>query len=94
MFTRYFAAIALAAAAVLGQQINTPPTLTVCQPTLLSWNGGSTPYFLSVIPGGQASGAALKDFGEVSGTSTTWTVDLPAGTSITLKLTGMHAVLN
>ncbi|KAJ9100620.1 hypothetical protein QFC21_003664 [Naganishia friedmannii] len=87
MFARYFTAIALVAAAVLGQQISTPPTLTVCQPTLLSWNGGSQPYFLSVIPGGQASAAALKDFGQQTGTSYTWNVDLPAGTQITLKLT-------
>ncbi|KAJ9122311.1 hypothetical protein QFC22_001732 [Naganishia vaughanmartiniae] len=87
MFARYFTAIALVAAAVLGQQISTPPTLTVCQPTLLSWTGGSQPYFLSVIPGGQASAAALKDFGQQTANSYTWTVDLPAGTQITLKLT-------
>lgn len=87
MFAKSFVALAVAAAAVLGQQINTPATLTVCQPALLSWSGGSAPYFLSVIPGGQASAAALKDFGSQSDTSETWNVDLPAGTSITLKLT-------
>ncbi|GHJ87214.1 hypothetical protein NliqN6_3616 [Naganishia liquefaciens] len=87
MFAKSFVALAVAAASVLGQQINTPASLTVCQPTLLSWSGGQAPYFLSVIPGGQASAAALKDFGEQNDNSETWTVDLAAGTSITLKLT-------
>lgn len=87
MFAKSFVALAVATAAVLGQQINTPASLTVCQPTLLSWSGGQAPYFLSVIPGGQASAAPLKDFDQQSDTSETWTVDIPAGTSITLKLT-------
>lgn len=87
MFAKSFVALAVAAASVLGQQINTPASLTVCQPTLLSWSGGQAPYFLSVIPGGQASAAALKDFGEQTDNQETWNVDLPAGTSITLKLT-------
>ncbi|KAI5453406.1 hypothetical protein NCC49_005885 [Naganishia albida] len=87
MFAKSFVALAVAATAVLGQQVNTPASLTVCQPTLLSWTGGQAPYFLSIIPGGQASAAALKDFGSQSDNQETWNVDLPAGTSITVKLT-------
>lgn len=87
MFAKSFVALAVAATAVLGQQINTPASLVTCQPTLLSWTGGQAPYFLSIIPGGQASAAALKDLGTQNDNQETWTVDLAAGTSITVKLT-------
>jgi hypothetical protein len=87
MFAKSFVALAVAATAVLGQQINTPASLTTCVPTLLSWTGGQAPYFLSIIPGGQASAASLKDFDQQSDNQETWNVDLPAGTSITVKLT-------
>lgn len=36
-------------------------------------------YFLSVLPGGQPSAAALEDFGQQSGTQLTWKVDIAAG---------------
>lgn len=87
MFAKSFVALAVAATAVLGQKINTPASLVTCQPTLLSWTGGQAPYFLSIIPGGQASAAALKDLGQQTDNQETWTVDLAAGTSITVKLT-------
>lgn len=71
----------------LGQQINTPATLTTCVPAALTWTGGQSPYYLSVLPGGQASGTPLESFGEQTGTSYTWTVNLAAGQAITLALT-------
>ncbi|KII85009.1 hypothetical protein PLICRDRAFT_178774 [Plicaturopsis crispa FD-325 SS-3] len=42
------ASVSLFAAGVLGQslQINTPASAVECQPTLLSWSGGTPPYFL------------------------------------------------
>lgn len=44
--------------------------------------------YSAVIPGGQASAAALETLVDASSaTSYTWTVNLAAGTSITLKLT-------
>jgi hypothetical protein len=52
-----------------------------CQPVALNWRGGTPPYFLSIIPGGQVSAAALIDFGQLSGTSLTWTANITAGTS-------------
>lgn len=73
--------------AAFGQQINTPASLTVCQPAALSWTGGTAPYYLSVLPGGQASGTPLESFGEQQGTSYTWTVNIASGTAITLALT-------
>lgn len=45
------------------------------------------PYFLAAIPGGQPTAAALKDFGQQTGNQLTWNVDLPAGTSVTIRIT-------
>ncbi|KAK4684524.1 hypothetical protein P7C73_g5651, partial [Tremellales sp. Uapishka_1] len=68
--------------------IATPASLIVCQPAALSWSGGTPPYILAVIPGGQVSAAALETLDDAeTGTSYTWTVDLAANTYITLKLT-------
>lgn len=44
------------------------------------------PYYLTVIPGGQASAPALKSFDTTSSASQTWIVDIPSGTTITLAL--------
>ncbi|WVR07122.1 hypothetical protein IAU60_004163 [Kwoniella sp. DSM 27419] len=74
--------------------IQTPASLIQCQPALLAWGGGAAPYYVAVIPGSQASAAAIKDFGEQTGTSMTWTVDIPAGTSITLKVTDSSGAVN
>lgn len=52
------------------------------------------PYYLAIIPGGQASAAALKDFGEQSGTSLTWTVDTASGTSVSVKVTDSTGAIN
>lgn len=52
------------------------------------------PYYVAVIPGGQSSAAALKDFGQQSGTSLTWTVDIAAGTSVSLKITDSTGNVN
>jgi hypothetical protein len=71
----------LLAASAAAQQltINTPLSVVVCQPLLISWSGGTPPYFLSVLPGNQPTAAALLDFGTQTGTSLTWTVNITAG---------------
>ncbi|KIK63126.1 hypothetical protein GYMLUDRAFT_41445 [Collybiopsis luxurians FD-317 M1] len=71
---------------ILALTINTPSSLTVCQPTLLSWSDGTAPYYLSIIPGGETSSSALKTFDTTNSTSYTWTVDISAGTAITVEL--------
>jgi len=53
---------------------------------LITWVGGTAPYFLSILPAGQPSGNPLVDFGQVSGTSITWLVNLGVGTSAFLNL--------
>ncbi len=45
------------------------------------------PTYSSIIPGGQTQAAALEDFGTVQGSPYTWTANIPAGTSITIKIT-------
>ncbi|GHJ85440.1 hypothetical protein NliqN6_1842 [Naganishia liquefaciens] len=76
-----FAVVATAATALAQMSIDTPAAIVQCQPVALNWRGGTPPYFLSIIPGGQVSAAALIDFGEFSTTSYTWTANITAGTS-------------
>ncbi|EMD34128.1 hypothetical protein CERSUDRAFT_117626 [Gelatoporia subvermispora B] len=83
-------AVALVAVlpAVLGQNlmVNSPPNIVQCEPTQLSWTGGSPPYYLSLIPAGQPSAAAIKSFPTQQGNSYTWNVDLQQGTSFSIEL--------
>ncbi|KAG9092402.1 hypothetical protein FRC07_011675, partial [Ceratobasidium sp. 392] len=80
-------AVALAGFAAAQQfTVATPASIVQCQPVQLSWSGGTAPYFPSIIPGSQPGAAALKEFPSQPGTSLTWTVDLPAGTSITVQV--------
>jgi len=60
--------------------------VVVCLPSLITWTGGTPPYFLSVLPAGQPSAAALVDLGEQQGDSVTWLVNLGVGTSGFLNL--------
>lgn len=86
-YSTFVAAVALASVqSVWGLMINTPTSVVQCQPILLTWSGGQPPYFLSALPGGQASAPALKSWDSTSDTSVTWTVDLQAGTSLTMSI--------
>ncbi|KAL7420799.1 hypothetical protein Q5752_004752 [Cryptotrichosporon argae] len=84
-------ALALAAAGLVSAQnftVNTPASLIECQPAALSWVGGTSPYIVAVIPGGEVSAAAYETINDdVADTSTTWTVNLAADTSVTIKVT-------
>ncbi|KAI0078794.1 hypothetical protein K474DRAFT_1659972 [Panus rudis PR-1116 ss-1] len=79
-------AVMAASAAAQGPMINTPEGVIVCQPLLLTWSGGTPPYFLSILPGGQPSAAPLEQFTDLQTTSFTWKVDQPAGTSLGLTI--------
>ncbi|KAH8118063.1 hypothetical protein DFH11DRAFT_1541308 [Phellopilus nigrolimitatus] len=101
-FASFIALLVAAGVNAQTLQINTPTaaadggdTLAVgasrtsvvqCLPQLLTWSGGTAPYFLSVLPGGQPSAAALVTFPETNSTSTTWNVNVASGTSIGLTL--------
>ncbi|WP_326844289.1 hypothetical protein OG458_39645 [Streptomyces sp. NBC_01281] len=64
--------------------VNTPTNVIHGEPVTLSWSGGQGPYTLRVVPGGDPSGPALKEFPQVEGSSLEWTVDLPANESYAL----------
>jgi len=81
--------VAVLAAGVNSQNqltINTPQNVVECEPILLTWLGGTPPYFLSILPGGQPGAAAVEDFGQQNGTSLTWNANVAAGTSLGLTL--------
>jgi len=75
--------------AAFAATINTPMGITACQPILISWTdtANAGPYYVAVIPGGQPSGVPLHQFPATTQSQITWTVDIPAGTSISLSLT-------
>ncbi|KAJ4476234.1 hypothetical protein J3R30DRAFT_3704774 [Lentinula aciculospora] len=79
-------AVAFVAPGVLALTVNTPSSLTTCEPTLLSWSGGTAPYYLTILPGGETSASALKTFDSTNATEYTWTVDIAADTEITIEL--------
>ncbi|EJF64641.1 hypothetical protein DICSQDRAFT_166805 [Dichomitus squalens LYAD-421 SS1] len=66
--------------------INTLSGPTECVPVQFTWSGGQAPYYLSLIPGGQPSAQAIRQFPIQNGNSYTWTVDLASGTSFTTEL--------
>ncbi|OXG89300.1 hypothetical protein C348_00256 [Cryptococcus neoformans Gb118] len=94
MFARALILLTAVAGVLADLTVSSPASLIQCQPVLLSWSGGSAPYYLAIIPGGEASAASLKDFGEQSGTSLTWTVDIASGTSVSVKVTDSTGTIN
>ncbi|TFK40370.1 hypothetical protein BDQ12DRAFT_772610 [Crucibulum laeve] len=87
MKSTIFSAVLFAAGAFAQSfSINTPIGAVVCQPLLISWIGGTGPYFLSILPGNQPGAAALVDLGRQDGNSVTWTVNVAAGTSLGLTI--------
>ncbi|WWD18557.1 hypothetical protein CI109_103010 [Kwoniella shandongensis] len=97
-FKTLFAALALLGSAVAqdagGMTVNTPPSIVVCQPAALSWTGGQGPYIVAIIPGGQASAAALETVNDnVSGNTITWKVDIAPETEISVKITDSQGAI-
>ncbi|GAA5915416.1 uncharacterized protein JCM6883_007151 [Sporobolomyces salmoneus] len=81
-------ASAVAAVAQSALTINTPTALFTCDPYLVSWSGGSAPYTIRAFPSGQLGGTPLETLvAGTSATSLTWTVNLGAGTGVTLAIT-------
>ncbi|KAF8656811.1 hypothetical protein AX16_002360 [Volvariella volvacea WC 439] len=85
-FSSTFATLLAAVSSAVALTIDTPSNIVQCQPVRLNWREGSAPYYLSIIPAGQPSAQALRQFDATSDTSMTWIVDLPAGTAIGFAL--------
>jgi hypothetical protein len=68
------------------------PTLTQCKAGYLSWAGKNSPFNVSIVS--QKNGDYLKSFGAVAGTNYTWTVDLPAGRNVALKVIDAKGNIN
>ncbi|KAI5479495.1 hypothetical protein MNV49_003437 [Pseudohyphozyma bogoriensis] len=66
--------------------INTPTSLIVCEPSAITWTGGTEPYYITVIPAGEPSETPYESFPTQTGTSYTWTVDIAAGLNVSLAL--------
>ncbi|KAF4613732.1 hypothetical protein D9613_007818 [Agrocybe pediades] len=96
-----FASLAaiLALAATAGAQddngfsIATPGPTPVCQPLLINWSGGSPPYFLRYVFGDQPNGTPLLDFGQQTGNSFRWIVNITAGQNIGFTIRDNNGVV-
>ncbi|BEI88406.1 uncharacterized protein CcaverHIS019_0111240 [Cutaneotrichosporon cavernicola] len=89
MYTSVFTSLLMAVAvwAQDGPRIETPASVVQCQPARLMWSGGSPPYWITVIPAGQAGAApimTLKD--STTDTSMTWNVNLAPNTQVSLQI--------
>ncbi|KAH6909458.1 hypothetical protein BKA70DRAFT_1474364 [Coprinopsis sp. MPI-PUGE-AT-0042] len=89
-FKKLTAISALVAAAIAQDSlvVYAPVNAITCRPVQLIFGGGEPPYFLSIYPGSQLSGApALVDFGELENSDPIrWVVNLPPGNSVFLNL--------
>ncbi|KAF9816653.1 hypothetical protein IEO21_03958 [Rhodonia placenta] len=79
-------ALAAFASGVAGLTINTPSDVSECIPTLLTWSGGTGPYYLSIEPGNDPSGAPLQQYGPLEGTSFTWPTNITSSQQVSLTI--------
>ncbi|KIK10357.1 hypothetical protein K443DRAFT_670981 [Laccaria amethystina LaAM-08-1] len=93
-FLAPLAFVTVLASSVLAQvTVNTPVSVVVCQPIQFTWTGGTSPYFLSILPANQPSATALIDFGKQTGNSVTWVANLGVGTSVFLNCKDSNGVV-
>ncbi|PFH53047.1 hypothetical protein AMATHDRAFT_45685 [Amanita thiersii Skay4041] len=71
---------------IVSLTVNTPTSVVQCQPIRISWENGTPPFYLSILPGGTLGAPAIKSFDPLDGNSITWMVDLQANTAITMAL--------
>jgi hypothetical protein len=77
--------VVLLATSVVGQlTINTPASNSVieCEPSAITWTGGTPPYFLVIT----SSGAAIDTFPATNATSYDWNTNVPANTPLGLTI--------
>ncbi|GAA6061882.1 hypothetical protein JCM10212_000523 [Sporobolomyces blumeae] len=84
---RFAVIVAVLANVVVGQTINIPTSVQVCEPQQLAIKGGSPPYDVAVLPGGATGGATLARFDKIDAPGiVTWTPDVAAGQNITFAV--------
>lgn len=65
--------------------VATPSSLVQCQPYLITWTGGSAPFFPRITqPGNTAS--IIENFPQTSDRTYSWTVDQPVGQRVTIVI--------
>ncbi|KAJ1024985.1 hypothetical protein NDA18_004271 [Ustilago nuda] len=87
-FAILVAAVIAAAGAVSAAQINTPTSLTQCQPILLTWTGAQGKTYVKVLPANQPSATPLLSFApqDAGLTSLKWVPNLPPNTQVSLAI--------
>ncbi|EIW84330.1 hypothetical protein CONPUDRAFT_135816 [Coniophora puteana RWD-64-598 SS2] len=79
-----FCAIALQG--VLADFTIDTPQFTQCEAANITWTQSQGPYDLIITPAEDPCGDAVVDLGEINGLSTSYTVNLAAGTQVVLSL--------
>ncbi|KDR76238.1 hypothetical protein GALMADRAFT_156343 [Galerina marginata CBS 339.88] len=88
VFASVAAALLLASSSVAQLMVNTPLSVVVCQPTLLSWTAGTPPYFLRYVQMRMTCDNTLISPVAFSPTtlSLTWIANFSVGTTLGLNL--------
>ncbi|EJD00677.1 uncharacterized protein FOMMEDRAFT_30637 [Fomitiporia mediterranea MF3/22] len=87
-------------AVVYAQQpftVDTPADAVQCQNEVIEWTGGAAPFEVDlggvtdhkcyrIVSAANPNGPALVDLGEQQGTSVLWDTNVPAGTSVAIKV--------
>ncbi|KAJ1034145.1 hypothetical protein NDA18_001012 [Ustilago nuda] len=89
-------ALVLAASAAAQATVNTPPSITQCQPAALQWASATGTVRLAVLPAGEVSAAPIAQLPDQTGASGSfvWTVNIPSGTNITITINDGSGVAN
>ncbi|CED82268.1 hypothetical protein [Phaffia rhodozyma] len=72
--------------------INTPSSVTQCQPVLLSWTDTLAPYYVYILPGSTLINP-YETLSPVDTTSVTWLCDLGTGTTVTFAVKDGHGAI-
>ncbi|KAK4703546.1 hypothetical protein P7C70_g2670, partial [Phenoliferia sp. Uapishka_3] len=71
--------------------INSPTGLTTCEPSAITWSGGTAPYYVTILPGGEVSGTVLETLvSDSSATTYTWNVNIAGGSYVTFAAKVNH----
>ncbi|KAI0734123.1 hypothetical protein C8Q72DRAFT_807563 [Fomitopsis betulina] len=80
-----FSAAALVAS-VAGLTVNTPGSVVECEPTAITWTGGSSPFYLSFALESDPNGAAQQSYGPLQSSPFTWTTNITANIDLIVNL--------